>query len=201
MKRVIIYTRVSTQDQTTQNQIEQLRDFAEKSDWLVTEIVEDVASGGKSVSERNGLGEIFKKAHQKQFDILLFWSLDRLSREGSRKTIEYLTRLEDCGVDWHSFTEQYLSSMGPFADCIISLLSTLAKQERIRISERTKAGLQRARKQGTILGRPRTSMERKAKAHRLRDNGLTYREVGEKMNVTAARAYQLVKMQRAYISP
>lgn len=60
---------------------------------------------------------------RKKYDMLLFGSLDRFSREGSRKTLEYLTRLDDYGVKWHSYTEEYIFSLGIFADAIISLMA------------------------------------------------------------------------------
>lgn len=195
-KTCIIYSRVSTADQETQNQTDQLRDFAVKNGWIIKDIITDVSSGGKSISERTGLNSVFERAHRRAFDILLFWSLDRLSREGSRKTIQYLAQLEEYGVSFHSFTESYLSSMGPFSDCIISLLSTLAKQERIRISERTKAGLERTRKNGTRLGRPRTPVTKINQAMKLRDEGLTFKQIAEKLKVTPARAHQLVHLNR-----
>lgn len=148
----LIYTRISTEHQTD-NQVEQLTEYANKQNWNIVEIVSETASGGKSVNERQGLKKVFDMAHKKQFDVLLFWSLDRFSREGSRKTLEYLTKLDNCNVKYHSYTEQYISSLGIFADCIISLLSTLANQEKIRISERTIAGLAKVRKHKR-LGRP-----------------------------------------------
>jgi DNA invertase Pin-like site-specific DNA recombinase len=85
--------------------------------------------------------------------------LDRLSREGALETLQHLNRLNGYGVQWRSFTECYLDSTGTFRDAIISILATLAKQERIRLSERTKAGLERARKQGKVLGRPRAAVD------------------------------------------
>jgi DNA invertase Pin-like site-specific DNA recombinase len=78
-------------------------------------------------------------ASQRRFDLLLFWKLDRLSREGVRETLAYLTRLDGWGVAWRSFTEQHLDSAGIFKDVVISIMATLAEQERISISERTKA--------------------------------------------------------------
>lgn len=193
MKRCVIYSRISTQEQQNSNQILQLTDYAEKQGWDIVEVVTDVASGGKSSNERAGLKKVFEMAHKKKFDVLLFFSLDRLSREGSRKTIEYLTRLDDYKIDWHSYTEQYLSSIGVFKDCIISLLSTLARQEKIRISERTKAGLERTvRINGTKLGRRKTPKEKIAKAKSLRESGLTYSEIGLKLGVTKGRAHQIV---------
>ena len=168
----------------------------DKAKWShigVDEII-DIASGGKSSKEREGLDKVFQLAHRKSYDILLFWALDRFSREGSRKTIAYLTILDDYGVAWHSFTEQYLSSLGIFKDCIISLLSTLARQEKIRISERTKAGLERTRRvNGTRLGRPKTAPEKLQKASKLRNEGLSYAQIAERMGVSRIRAFQMVK--------
>ena len=152
--RCVIYSRVSTEEQTTDNQLRQLREYADRQGWNIIEEIQDVASGGKSAEERQGLKKVFTMARQRKFDVLLFWSLDRFSREGSRKTLEYLTKLDDYRVKWHSYTEEYISSLGIFADAIISLMACLAKQERIRISERTKAGLARVKAKGKVLGRP-----------------------------------------------
>jgi putative DNA-invertase from lambdoid prophage Rac len=190
-KKVLIYARVSTADQQVENQIRQLKDYAAAQRWQVVDVVVDVCSGGKEASGRIGLSRVLTLAHQRRFDILLFWSLDRFSREGSRQTIAYLTQLEKFGVDWHSFTEPYISSLGVFADAIISILSALAKQERVRISERTKAGLARARADGKKLGRPKTSGPKIAEAQKLRKSGLTFREIGERLGVTPVRAFQL----------
>ena len=194
MKRAIIYARVSTRDQETENQVSQLRDYASAQEWRVVEVVIDVASGGKDKKDRSGLSEVFSRGHRKRFDILLFWSLDRLSREGSRQTIGYLTQLESYGIDWHSYTEPYISSLGIFSDAIISLLAALARQERVRISERTKAGLERTRRvNGTRLGRRKTPKEKFIKAMKLRDDGLSFSQIGKQMGVTGPRAFQLVK--------
>ncbi|HEV3210957.1 MAG TPA: recombinase family protein [Chthoniobacterales bacterium] len=97
---------------------------------------------------------MLKAAYQRKFDILVFWALDRLTREGTRATLNYLQRLESKGVGYVSYQEQWLDSTGPFKDVMVSMFATLAKQERARISERTIAGLKVARAKGRILGRP-----------------------------------------------
>ncbi len=191
--KCLIYSRVSTQDQTTENQLTQLKEYALKQDWEIAYVKKDICSGGKAAEARQGLNEAFTLAHQKKYDVLLFWSLDRFSREGSRKTLEYLTKLDNYGVKWHSYTEQYISSLGIFADAIISILSCLAKQERIRISERTRAGLDRVRSKGIRLGRPKTPEEIIARAKSLREKGLSYSEIAKEMQISKARAYQLCK--------
>ena len=193
--KCLIYSRVSTQDQAIENQISQLKEYAKKQEWEIVYVKTDTCSGSKSVEERTGLNEAFTLAHQKKYDVLLFWSLDRFSREGSRKTLEYLTRLDNYGVKWHSYTEQYISSLGVFADAIISILSCLAKQERIRISERTKAGLARVRAKGIRLGRPKTPTEIITRAKALRESGLSFSEIGKAMGLSKARAYQLVNTE------
>lgn len=141
-------------------------------------------------AERAGLNKIFKQAHQKQFDILLFWSLDRFSREDSRKTLEYLTRLDDYRIKWHSYTEEYISSLGIFADAIISIMAALAKQERIRISERTKAGLERVRRSGKALGRPQQANIDKVK--QLREQGLSMAAIAKECSISKTRVHQLI---------
>ena len=149
---VAIYVRVSTKDrQETDNQLQQLREYCHKNGYSVCREYIDHMSGGSS--ERPEFKQLFVDAHQKKFDIVLFWALDRFSREGARETINHLAVLESYGAGFISFTEPYLNSIGIFKDAIIGILATLAKQEKIRIQERVRAGLETARKKGKKLGR------------------------------------------------
>ncbi len=191
--KCIIYSRVSTTDQTTDNQILQLTEYAEKQGWTIAAVKTDVCSGSKSADERTGLKEVFDLARKRRFDILLFWSLDRLSREGTKETLEYLSRLDNYKVKWHSYTEEYISSLGIFADAIISLMACLAKQERLRISDRTKAGLQRAVSQGKTLGRPKVDPDIDEKALDLRKSGMSYAGIARELNISKTHAYHLCK--------
>ncbi len=150
---VAIYSRVSTTKQETENQLAQLRDFARKQGWEIVAEYSDEATGKHS--DRADFQKMFSDASTRQFDLLLFWSLDRLSREGALETLQHLNRLTGYGVQWRSLTEQYLDSTGVFREAVISILAVVAKQERIRLSERTRAGLERARTAGKSLGRPR----------------------------------------------
>jgi putative DNA-invertase from lambdoid prophage Rac len=93
-------------------------------------------------------------ASQGKFSVCLFWALDRLRREGTLATLQYLERLTSYQVGYKSFTEPYIDSCGTFKDVVISLLATMAKQERARIGERVRAGLERVRSEGKRLGRP-----------------------------------------------
>jgi len=150
--KIAIYARVSTADQEVENQLIQLREYCERQSWDIYREYIDVASGADNGREQ--FKQLFLEIKQKRFDILLFWSLSRFSRSGVLFTLNKLNELTQFGVNWHSYTEPYLSSIGPFKDSIISIFATLAEQERIQLSERTKAGLLRARANGKVLGRP-----------------------------------------------
>lgn len=148
-----IYSRVSTSKQEAENQLAQLRDFSRVMGWdVIAEAVYVDQVTGKH-SDRTEFQRMFADASMRRFDILLFWSLDRLSREGALETLQHLNRLTGYGVQWRSLTEQYLDSTGMFRDAVISILAVVAKQERVRLSERTIAGLERARAKGKQLGR------------------------------------------------
>ncbi|MDF7825834.1 recombinase family protein [Pontiellaceae bacterium B12227] len=199
--KAVIYLRVSTANQNPENQLRELQDYADAQEFDIVEIITDKGvSGSKSSKERAGLDKVLKMAHQKKYDVLLFWSLDRLSREGTAQTLDYLKTLTDNGIDYHSYTEQYLSSLGAFSDVVISLLATIAKQERIRISERVKAGLDYrknvlkkslGRQKGTKL---KGTDDKVALAKTLREDGLSYGKIGLSMNISRQRACQLVQM-------
>jgi DNA invertase Pin-like site-specific DNA recombinase len=153
--RIAIYSRVSTKDkgQDAENQLRQLRDFCAKQGYEVVREYVDHGSGKRS--DREGFRELFAAASRREFDVVLFWALDRFSREGVFDLLQHLQRLTSWEVGYRSFTEQYLDSCGMFSDAVISILAAAAKQERVRLSERTVAGLERARAQGRVGGRPR----------------------------------------------
>jgi DNA invertase Pin-like site-specific DNA recombinase len=153
--RIAIYARVSTDDkgQDPLNQLLQLRDFCAKQGWVVVAEFTDEVSAKNG--NRPGFQAMWKDAERHRFDCLLFWSLDRLTREGTLATLTYLKRLKDQGIGFKSYTEQYIDSLGVFGDAIVGVLAAVAQQERLRLSDRTRAGLARVKAQGKRLGRPR----------------------------------------------
>jgi DNA invertase Pin-like site-specific DNA recombinase len=179
--RVAIYARVSTDKQETANQVVQLREFAAKQGWTIVHEYADTASGGKA--DRDGLKQMFNDASKRQFDLVLFWALDRLSREGVLETLRYLERLTSYGVGYRSFTEQFFDSCGIFKDAIIAVMATLAKQERIKRSERTKAGLAIARNRGKRLGRPRKALH-SGQIQMMRSAGASYRKIAQALSLS-----------------
>ena len=192
--KTAIYARVSTKDgrQDVENQLRQLREYAHTQQWTVVHEYIDHASGKRS--DREQLNQMLASASRREFDVLLFWSLDRLSREGVVETLNYLQRLSLYGVHYRSYTEQYLDSTGIFREAVIGILAAVAKQERIRISERTIAGLQRAREQGRIGGRPKSEDDFKlvSRVEALRAEGKSIRLVAATVGVSPSTVLKLV---------
>jgi len=158
--KAALYIRTSTGSQETENQLIKLREYCKKKNWEIYKEYLDVVSGKET--SRPAFDEMFKDAHKLLFDIVLFWSVDRFSRAGALFTLQKLEELTKIGVSWKSYTEPYFDSAGQFKDVIISIMSTLAKVERERISERTKAafyrdkdGVIRSVKSKKKVGRPK----------------------------------------------
>lgn len=156
MKKVGIYARVSKSDesQDPQNQIVPLRDYARALGGEIMEEYVDLASGGNG--NRENFLRMLNDADKHKFDLLLIWSLDRLSREGISNTLGYLERLKRNGVALKSLQESWLDTRDEgLGQLLLAIFSWVAQQERKRIVERTKAGLERAKREGTKLGRPK----------------------------------------------
>ncbi len=140
--RVAIYARVSTDDkgQNPENQLRQLREWCRRMGHPIAREYVEHENGGKGVENRRQLAAVFADAARREFDLLLVWSLDRLSREGMATTVAHLQRLSSQGVGFHSFTEEHLSTDNELVrNILLAILASLAKLEREKISQRTKA--------------------------------------------------------------
>jgi DNA invertase Pin-like site-specific DNA recombinase len=183
--KVAIYARVSTKDkgQSTDNQLPDLRRYAEVLGYTLYKEYAEEESGG--TANRNQFKQLFADAHQRKFDLVLFWSLDRFSREGASATLQYLNTLESYGVGFKSYTEQYLDSTGIFKEAVISILAPVAKQERVSLSERTRAGIERAKSKGTKLVKPGLNQEQIDQVRRLKGGGMSNYAIAKSMGVLA----------------
>jgi DNA invertase Pin-like site-specific DNA recombinase len=181
--RVAIYARVSTKDkgQDTENQLYQLREFAERH-GTIYQVFADQESGGKA--DRTEFKQLLLEAYQQQFDLVVFWRLDRFSREGALATLRYLKELKDHGVNYKSFTEPYLDSLGPFGDVIVSMLATIAAQDLLKISENTKAALAKKKAAGVQLGAPRKSADVIAQVQRLQASGTSNQAIARALKIS-----------------
>ena len=191
--KVAIYTRVSGKSnrQDAANQSLQLIEYCERQGWEYIEYT-DRMTGTRA--DRAAFLQMFEDARLKRFDVVLFWALDRFSREGTLKTLEHLQRLDTYGVAWKSYTEQYLDSTGMFRDAVIAILATIAKQEHARLSERVVAGLRRAKREGKVLGRKRIIVDRE-RIRTMHAAGDSVRKIAGKVGVSKSLVANIVGNQ------
>jgi len=155
--KTAIYLRVSTADgrQTTENQLRQLRAYCQRKHYTITKVYTDNESGTKGRRARAGLNQLFKDARRKWFELLVFWSVDRFTREGIYAAFNYFKTLDRYGVRFESYKEEFLNTQDDMLrDMLLAFMSYFAELEAKKISERTKAGLARAKAQGVRIGRP-----------------------------------------------
>jgi len=179
--RAAIYVRVSNRYQHPENQLPTLRDWAARKGWTVAREYNDKERGANPA--RPAFQRMLRDARQHRFDVLLFWSLDRLTREGIWQTLEYLRRLSELGIAWHSFQEPYIDTTGPWGDLLVAFLAKIAALERQRMSERIRAGLARARREGRSIGRPRVVID-VVRAREMLDAGMSKAAVARKLQVS-----------------
>lgn len=193
---VAIYTRISPNPKKadTENQEIQLTEFANRQGWRIVEVYREIhVSGGKKGEDRIQFKRMMLDASKRKFGLLLFWALDRLSREGVYETLQYLRQLTNYGIDYRSYTEPFFDSCGIFKDAVIAIMATLAKQERIKLVDRTRAGLENARRKGVVLGRRRAKIDYHA-ARTMRESGATLKDISAKFKVSESVVCRLLKV-------
>jgi DNA invertase Pin-like site-specific DNA recombinase len=188
--RVAIYARVSTDRQEPLNQLTELRAYCARKEWeIAAEYVDEDVSG---TGPKPQLDALLTEAHRKRFDLVAFWALDRLTRAGGKDALDILYRLSASGVDFVSYQEPYLTSLGPFRDMVVGILGTIANLESRRISERIKSGLARARSQGRKIGRPSVATPGMcAEIVQKRNGGLPWGQVAREYHLPRSTARRL----------
>jgi DNA invertase Pin-like site-specific DNA recombinase len=154
IKRAAIYVRVSTDKQTIENQLRELRRVAEYRGWKVVQEYRDAGiSGAKGREARPGLDEMLKDAQRRRFDVVMAWAIDRLGRS-LIDLLGTIQALEACGVDLY-LDQQALDTTSPAGKLMFQITGAFAEFERSMIRQRVNAGLKRAVEAGKQLGRPR----------------------------------------------
>ena len=174
--KVAIYTRVSTEKQNYESQLYELREYCKKQEWEIIKEYAEIISGKES--DRQEFKKMLVDASKHEFDAILVWALDRFTREGTERVWYYFSMLKSYGVIFISYQEPYLRTDNELIrDIMISVMGALAKQERLRISARTKMGQERARREGKKIGKPEISEKTKQQIIELREQGKSFREI------------------------
>jgi DNA invertase Pin-like site-specific DNA recombinase len=159
MKRTAIYLRVSTGEQTTENQRRELEQTATRAGWQIVEIYEDLGiSGAKGRDKRPAFDRLLKDAAKRKFDVVAAWSVDRLGRS-LQDLVSFLSDIHGYGIDLYLY-QQGIDTTTPAGKAMFQMLGVFAEFERSMIRDRVNAGLARAKSKGITLGRPTTNREK-----------------------------------------
>ena len=189
--KVVIYARVSTNEQTTQNQIRELKAWAKRAGHKVVAIYDDNGvSGAKGREYRKEFDRLLRGAVRREFDLVAAWSVDRLGRS-LRDLIGFLQELHGAGVDLY-LHQQALDTTTPGGKAMFQMMGVFAEFERSMISERVKSGLARAKSNGKTLGRPKVSGEVEEQILALREQGLGILKIGKELGVGTSTVQRVI---------
>ncbi len=194
--RAFLYARVSTSDkgQDAENQLPEMRRSCESRKWILRrEYFDEVSGSGKKTREQ--FDEMLAACDRGEADVILIWALDRFSREGPLKTMLLLDRLERAGVRVKSLKEPWLDPDSPTYDLLLPIFAWIAKQESIRLGERVRAGMARAKEAGQRFGRPRHEADRQLIAT-LRASGSSLRSIAKEVGISEGSVRRVLKTVR-----
>lgn len=193
--RVAIYTRVSTADQSTEQQLGALRPFIQARGWMVAKEYSDVISG--TTKKRPGLDAMMRDAGRRQFDLVLVWKFDRFARS-AQHLLDTLNHFRSLGIQFVSYSEN-LDTTTPIGAAMFTMVAAMAQLERDLISERTKLSLAHLKSLGKTLGRPVKVFDYD-RAMALRSQGKSWRQVARVMSAEQGVKISHVTLSKA-LSP
>ena len=189
MKRIAIYTRVSTLSQSTEQQLFSLREVANRSDGSIVHEYTDTISG--STDSRPGLDALLLAARQRRFDVLYCYSIDRLGRS-TKNLISVVELLQELKIDLFFYREG-IDTTTATGKCVFTILSSVAELERNLIRERVCSGLSKAKRNGVKLGRPSVMNESMVSAVRLlREKGMSVGKIARELKCGVGTVYKVV---------
>jgi DNA invertase Pin-like site-specific DNA recombinase len=182
IKRSAVYARVSTNDQDVDNQLRELRAVAHRMGWEISaEFVDQGISGAKGRDKRPGFDRLCKAAVRREIDVVMAWSVDRLGRS-MQHLVTFLGELHAKGVDLY-LHQQGVDTTTPGGKALFQMCGVFAEFERAMIQQRVRAGLARARAQGTTLGRPKVGPQVEHAVRQARANGTGIKRIARELRI------------------
>ena len=192
MKRAVIYGRVSTKGQNTENQLRELRKVAKHNGWKIThEYIDHGISGAKGRDQRPEFDSLLRDAVRKEFDVIMAWSVDRLGRS-LQHLMGFLDEIHAKGVHLY-LHQQGVDTTTPAGKALFQMTGVFAEFERAMIQERVKAGLERAKAQGKVLGRPKVSTTVERKILKARRQGKGMLRIAKELGCGTGTVQRIVK--------
>lgn len=191
--KIALYTRVSTQDQSVGMQISDLRRYSKQRGFDVyREYSDEGVSGTKD--RRPALDELMEDAKKRKFDAVICWRFDRFARS-TKHLITALEEFRHLGIEFISYQEN-IDTSSPLGKAVFTIVSAIAELERNIIIERVRAGIRRAKENGKRLGRPKRLNLNVEELQKMRDRGLSFKKIGEKVRACPATIYKTLKESR-----
>lgn len=195
MKRCGIYLRVSTDQQTTENQLRVLNEVAERAGWNVVAVFEDAGiSGAKGRDKRPGYDALLKAISRREIEIAAAWSVDRLGRS-LPDLVAFLSDIQNRGCDLY-LHQQAVDTSTPSGRMLFQMLAVFAEFERAILKSRITAGLDRARAKGVRFGRPNLSLDRRSEVQKALIDGLSIRQVAKATGVSTASVQRIKRSMK-----
>ena len=192
--KVAIYARVSTSEQTTENQVRELTAWVDRAGHDVVAIFDDNGvSGAKGREHRKEFDKLLRGAVRREFDLVAAWSVDRLGRS-LQDLVAFLQELHGAGVDLY-LHQQALDTTTPSGRAMFQMMGVFAEFERSMISERVKSGLARAKSNGKTLGRPKVSEKVEEQIIALRSEGKGILRIGKELGIGTSTVQRVVNQQ------
>lgn len=190
--RVALYARVSTDRQTTENQLQELRAVGERLGWeIVGEYIDQGISGAKGRDQRPAFDKLLKGAMRKEFDLIAAWSVDRLGRS-LQDLVGFLGEIHSKGVNLY-LHQQGLDTTTPAGKAMFQMMGVFAEFERAMIQERVKSGLARAKADGKTLGRPKVDQGTELKVIQMRAEGTGIKAIAKRLGIGVGTVQRIVK--------
>ena len=186
--KAAIYSRVSTDKQTTDNQTQELLAVAERNGWNVEAVYSDVISGVKE--KRPELDALMKAVIKREVDVVLLWDISRLGRS-LQHLLKLLEEFHAKGIDVY-FHQQGIDTTTPAGKLMYQMSGAFAEFERGKIPQRVRAGLERAKAQGKKLGAPTVHTKIQEKAQEMYEVGMSFRKIGRELDIHHATVKKYV---------
>ena len=192
MNRCVIYTRVSTDNQTTDNQTLELKRIAKDKGYRIVNEYSDVMSGAKGRDKRTGFDNLIKGAVRKEFDIILVWSVDRLGRS-LQDLVSFLNEMQSVNCDLY-IHQSGIDTSTPTGRMMFSMIGVFAEFERSMIRERVVAGQNRAKEQGKHIGRPTNLNDGLIHSIKyMKEQGVGIRKIAKELKVGIGTIYKVLE--------
>jgi DNA invertase Pin-like site-specific DNA recombinase len=189
-KRVAIYVRVSTKDQSVGMQLNDLERYSKERGLNIFKVYEDNGVSGTKET-RPALGQLMDDARKRKFNDVLVWRFDRFARS-TKHLVNALYEFRNLGIDFISYQEN-IDTSSPLGEAIFTIISAMSKLERDIIAERVKGGLRKARANGITLGRPNSVIDMD-KLIKYKEQGMSIREIAKELGLSRGKVERTLKL-------